>query len=51
MTRANGDYSVLGWIDFSSEHREKVKTGYDAAILVPCEFTAHSAAAAAELEH
>ena len=29
MIRANGDYSVLGWIDFSSEHREKVKTVID----------------------
>ena len=29
MIRADGDYSVLGWIDFSSEHREKVKTIID----------------------
>jgi hypothetical protein len=29
MSRANGDLSVLGWIDFSSEHREKVKTVID----------------------
>lgn len=29
MIRANGEISVLGWIDFSSEHREKVKTVID----------------------
>ena len=29
MRRAFGDSSVLGWIDFSSEHREKVKTVID----------------------
>jgi hypothetical protein len=29
MIRANGDLSVFGWIDFSSEHREKVKTVID----------------------
>jgi hypothetical protein len=29
MIGVNGDYSVLGWIDFSSEHREKVKTVID----------------------
>jgi hypothetical protein len=29
MIRANDDYSALGWIDFSSEHREKVKTVID----------------------
>src|ERR1700722_17876295 len=29
MLRTNGDLSVLGWIDFSSEHREKVKTVID----------------------
>lgn len=29
MIQTNGDHSVLGWIDFSSEHREKVKTVID----------------------
>lgn len=29
MLRTNGDLSVLGWIDFSSEHREKIKTVID----------------------
>ena len=29
MIRASGDSSVIGWIDFSSEHREKVKTVID----------------------
>lgn len=29
MLRTSGEYSVLGWIDFSSEHREKVKTVID----------------------
>ena len=29
MIRANGNTSALGWIDFSSEHREKVKTVID----------------------
>src|SRR5262245_17022559 len=33
MIRANGDYSVLGWIDFSSEHREKVKTVIDLLLI------------------
>ena len=29
MIRTNNDFPVFGWIDFSSEHREKVKTVID----------------------
>src|SRR3954466_9437924 len=29
MIHANGHTSAIGWIDFSSEHREKVKTVMD----------------------
>jgi len=29
MTQGNGHNSAIGWIDFSSEHREKVKTVMD----------------------
>jgi hypothetical protein len=29
MIRTDGDFSVLGWIDFSSEHREKIRTVLD----------------------